>query len=78
MWRLVLDCTKNNDKVLNPMHLHDRFNISRLLLHPDNHSFIHILEIALALIYQDGFVSVWTNDTSQVTWWKLMNHFIIV
>ena len=51
-----------------------------VLLHPDNHSFIHILEIALALIYHEGFVFVWiiTNDTSQVTWWKLMNHFMIV
>jgi hypothetical protein len=37
-------------------------------------------EIALALIYHEGFVFVWiiTNDTSQVTWWKLMNHFMIV
>lgn len=49
-----------------------------LLPHSDNHSFVHILEIALALIYQDGFVSDWTNDTSQVTLWKLMNHFMIV
>lgn len=36
MWQLVRDGTKNNDKILNPTHLHDRFKISTELYHVEN------------------------------------------
>ena len=34
------------------------FRDLKLLLHPDNHSLVRILEIAPALIYHEGFVFV--------------------
>lgn len=48
-----------------------------LLPHSDNHSFIPFGDSARVNL-SGGFVSDSTNDTSQVTLWKLMNHFMIV
>ena len=47
MRRLISDGTKYNDKLLNPMNLHGRFNISRELYQIENKLIIDLNEIKI-------------------------------